>query len=186
MSTQRAQLTDHQPLTRPKVDATAALIRYWESHVTEATAKKDAFLVAMRECGTVLDAAERADINRQTAYLWRRIDPEFRDAWDRAKEDANDKVKRSLYNMATSEKNVVATIFWLKSNCPDYRERIQVDVTAMEREIEDRLDSLPREIVSGQLADSLLAPSPKGLLTEMLTGGGGADATASGDDHNQE
>lgn len=165
MSTQYTQPIEQLALTPRKVDATAALIHYWETHATEATEKKNAFLEAMRECGTVLDAAERAGVNRRTVYLWRSIDPEFRDAWDRAKEDANDKVKRSLYNMATSEKNVVATIFWLKSNCPDYRERIQVDVTAMEREIEDRLDSQMRQVHAN-------SPSPhsvKALLTEMLT-----------------
>jgi hypothetical protein len=138
---------------------------YWQSNLTDLTEKKSLFIAGMRECGTVLDAADRADISRQTAYEWRRADPGFRNDWDAAKADADDKVKRSLFNQAVSERNVVATIFWLKNNCADYRDRIQVDLQAVDKEIEDRLGEL---LPPSQPATSLASHSTKEIIAEVL------------------
>jgi hypothetical protein len=140
---------------------------YWQANLTDLAEKKRVFLEGMRQCGTVLDACEYADISRPTAYAWRNQDLQFRSDWDAAKAHADDKVKRSLYRMATSEKNVVATIFWLKNNCADYRDRITVDVTAMQREIEDRLDgALPLD--TNEPATLPPATSTKEIIAEVL------------------
>ena len=146
--------------------------QYWQANPTGLAAKKQLFLEGMKQHGVVLDACEVADISRTTAYDWRMQDPDFRAQWDAAKASADDRVKRSLYRMATSEKNVVATIYWLKNNCPDYRDRVTVDVTALQREIEDYADgnlelspadALPlhnaKEIINGVL--NVGTPTPK-------------------------
>ena len=131
--------------------AAEAIANYWETHATEATEKQELFLQGLRETGTVLHAAELAGINRVTAYQWRRVFPEFRLAWDIALEDATDKVERSLFNQAVSEKNVVATIFYLKNNRHKYRERVTVDVVGMQSELEDKAEGLRQRVESGQL-----------------------------------
>jgi len=97
------------------------------------------FLQGLKESGTVLHAAEFANIHRNCAYDWRKDDPEFRAEWDAIVEGVVDNVERSLYRQAISEKNVVATIFYLKANRPKYRDRVQLDVPSLHRQIEERL-----------------------------------------------
>ena len=138
---------------QPMSAAAQAIADYWDSHVDEAREKQAIFLAALRESGTVLHAAQAAAINRNTAYLWRQNDPVFRAEWDEALEDTTDKVERSLFNMATSEKNVVATIFYLKGNRAKYRDRLAIDVNQVDREIEERLRQLPAATTDG-LVDS--------------------------------
>lgn len=40
------------------------------------------FLNALEESGNVRDAADKAQVGRNSVYLWRRDDEEFRKAWD--------------------------------------------------------------------------------------------------------
>jgi hypothetical protein len=68
--------------------------------------------------------------------------------------------------MATSEKNVVATIYWLKNNCPEYRDRITVDVHAIQGEIEQRLDELHGELH----AASPPTLNAKSIIDEVIRG----------------
>jgi hypothetical protein len=77
-----------------------------------------------------------ANIDRRMVYSWRAEDPEFRAAWYAAKEDATDRAESTLYDMATNGKNVVATIFYLKSNRAQYKDRLTIDLPAVQREID--------------------------------------------------
>ena len=52
--------------------------------------KKKAFLAAFRELGNVRLACEAADVGRSSHYRWLDQDPEYREAFDLAKEDAAD------------------------------------------------------------------------------------------------
>ena len=115
---------------------------YWQNNPAHATDKKIEFINALRDTGIVRRAADVADIDRMTVYEWRKGDPEFRAAWDTALEEATDLVEHSLFNQAVSEKNVVATIFYLKGNRAKYRDRLSVDVNAVQGEIEQRLSAL--------------------------------------------
>lgn len=50
----------------------------------ERRARKIAFLAALVEGHTALDAAERVGVPFHTFYSWRRSDPPFRQAWKEA------------------------------------------------------------------------------------------------------
>jgi hypothetical protein len=146
--------------------AAEAITNYWESHATEATEKKLLFLQGLADSGTVIHAAELAGINRRTAYLWRSMDPEFRAQWDEVLENTTDNVERSLYNQAVSEKNVVATIFYLKANRAKYRDRVQLDIPAIQRQVEERLEQYRLQL-------ALPPASTKDIINSVLgfTGG---------------
>jgi hypothetical protein len=146
--------------------ATEAITRYWETHATEATEKKLLFLQGLADSGTVIHAAELAGINRRTAYLWRSTDAEFRAQWDEVLENTTDRVERSLYNQAVSEKNVVATIFYLKANRAKYRDRVQLDIPTIQRQVEDRLEEYRKQL-------ALPPASTKDIINSVLgfTGG---------------
>ena len=105
------------------------VLDYWEQNPTNATAKKTAFITALRETGIVRRACERAEIDRPTVYLWRQSDPEFKAAWEDALEDATDEVEHSLYDQAVSRRNVAATIFYLKNNREKYREETRIIIS---------------------------------------------------------
>jgi hypothetical protein len=147
--------------------AAEAIANYWETHATEATEKKQLFLEAMQECGIVLESCVRAGINRTTAYRFRWADNEFRNAWDSAKADADDRIRHSLYNQAKSEKNVVATIFYLKHNCPEYKEGLPLDLSSVDRQIEDWLSQLQPQGAQG-IATSSPSHSTKEIIAEVL------------------
>jgi hypothetical protein len=108
-------------------------------------------------------------IDSKTAYIWRSLDPEFREAWDYAQEDATDVVEDSLYRQATSDKCFLATIAWLKARRPIYRDKLTVDVSAIQREIEQRVDELA--MIDDRHANSPSLPPSKNTLTELLTSG---------------
>lgn len=138
------------------------------ANLADLAEKQDLFIAGMRRTGVVLRACEDADISRQLAYQWRALYPDFRLRWDDAKSDANDKVKSSLFNMATSEKNVVATIYWLKNNCPEYKDRITVDVQAIQGEIEDRLSELAGTATTAGSQPATL--NAKSIIDEVIHG----------------
>ena len=53
-----------------------------------------------------------------------------------------DIVESTLYELAKSGKNIIATIFYLKGNRAKYKDRVAVDVNALERDVEQRLREL--------------------------------------------
>ena len=144
--------------------ASEAIHRYWTetADVTEVTAKKQLFLAGFRERGIVKGGLLAADISRATAYVWRSLDPEFKRAWDEVKELANDDVRESIYDQAVSRKNIVASIFYAKHNCPEYQERVRVDVNVLHRQVEERLEQMRSQ------RPRLAAASAKAIITEVL------------------
>jgi predicted ArsR family transcriptional regulator len=59
----------------------------------------------------------------------------FRRELDRGMVEANVKVAQSLFQMATTGKNVAAAIFWMKARC-GRREKHEVTVSPAEEEVE--------------------------------------------------
>lgn len=89
--------------------------------------------------GTVLHAAQAAGISRQTAaYRCRQEDREFAACWDEAHEQAVDGVESVLYQKALSG-DTVCMIFYLKAHRPESRDRLNLDIKQMHREIEERM-----------------------------------------------
>ena len=106
---------------------------------------KRAFLAAFRETGNVRLACEAAGVGRSSHYRWLEKDPEYRAAFDVAKEDATDVLEAEAHRRAVEgiEEPVgwykgvaggtvrrysdVLLIFLLKSLRPErYRERVDV------------------------------------------------------------
>jgi hypothetical protein len=67
---------------------------------TTAQRLRAAFLAELRRRGNVSDAARAATIDRTTAYLWRKNEPEFAAAWDEAIEAAIDSLEAEAWRRA--------------------------------------------------------------------------------------
>ena len=104
------------------------------------TAKKKFLEGLVKKC-SVYHAAQIAGISRMTAYRWRKDDLDFAGAMDSAIEDAVDTVESSLYERALAG-DTTATIFFLKGNRAKYRDRVQIDVSKLESDIERELAQL--------------------------------------------
>jgi hypothetical protein len=158
-------------VTEPKQvnDVTTRLARFHETRIdcTDVTERKQQFLTALTATGIVLRAARAAGVSRRTVYFWRQVDAEFREAWEQAQESAVDMAEDSLYQQAISQRNVVATIFYLKGNRSKYKDRVQVDVNAIQREIEERVEKL----AGGQIttAGSFDSHAAKDILADVLS-----------------
>lgn len=135
------------------------IAEYYRDNLDAYNEKCDLFIEALRETGIIRRACFAAGLDRSMPYVWRANDPEFRKRWDQALEDSTDNVEESLYDMAVSRKNVVATIFYLKNNRHKYRDRVSIDIVSTQREVEDRLSVL---------ANRLPSASTKDLISEAL------------------
>jgi hypothetical protein len=122
--------------------------------------QKRRFLSALTVQGTVFHAAQSAGVSRQTAYRWRDEDLEFRSLWDEAIENAVDQVESTIFQQAIGG-NTLAAIFYLKAHRPIYRDKLNIDVKQLDREIEERLAEL-RSIspIDAQKPSSLLNLPP--------------------------
>lgn len=90
--------------------------------------KRAAFIVALREKGSVYHGAKTAGVGRNTVYTWRKRYPGFAKEWDAAIEDAADELEASLYERGMT-KDTTAAIFWLKGHRPEkYRERHEISI----------------------------------------------------------
>ena len=103
--------------------------------------QKKRFIETLKAQGTVYHAAQAAGVSRWTAYRWRQDDLEFANLWDEAIEEAVDAVESVLYKKALAG-DVVSMIFYLKAHRPKYRDRLAVDINAVQREIEERMREL--------------------------------------------
>ena len=141
----RKRATTPKPTAKPRKRAAKTL----DEQRTERTSiKKARFVEALRaNAGTVAAAARDAGIERrETAYDWRKKDPDFAEAWDDAMEDVTETAERELYRRAVTGidkpvfyKGVVCAeaireysdtclIFLLKSKRPEvYRDRQSVE-----------------------------------------------------------
>lgn len=143
------------------------------ANVADLAEKKSIFINALTERGIVIDACKVADIHRNTAYIWRNLDPEFRQAWDLALENATDVIEGSLYDNALKG-NVIAQIFYLKNNRTKYRDKVAIDVPATQREVEERMQQLQDRMaltlpVQGLVLPDRSAPaSTKDIINQAI------------------
>ena len=99
--------------------------------------KQERFLLAFRECGTVLHAALRADIGRTMVYNWNETDAQgFKERWDHARHAYREKwealMDERLADPQGNRGSDILLMFKLKALYPErYRETITlVDDTA--------------------------------------------------------
>ena len=135
--------------------------------MTNVTVKKKRFIEALTAHGTVYHAAQAAGVSRWTAYRWRDNDPAFAQAWKDALEDCADIMESSVYKRGLAGDSILS-MFWLKAHRPEFRDRVSVDVKAVQAEIAQLLqhlvagNGLPPEMRVLQPAARLLeAPKPK-------------------------
>jgi hypothetical protein len=103
--------------------------------------QKKRFIDALTAQGTVYHAAQAAGISRQTAYRWRQEDFEFAFFWYEAMENAVDAVESTIYQQAVGG-NTLAAIFYLKAHRPIYRDKLNIDLKQLNREIEEAIERL--------------------------------------------
>jgi transposase-like protein len=88
--------------------------------------KRSQFLEVLAQGGSVAAACRGADISRDTAYLWRKDDSDFRADWEYAYEDGTDLFEDALRQLA-AQRHVVAIIFALKARRPHIYNRRSED-----------------------------------------------------------
>jgi hypothetical protein len=122
--------------------------------------RKKRFVAALIAQGTVSHAAQAAGVSRNTVYRWRYEDREFASLWDEAHENAVDAVESVLYQKALNG-DTICLIFYLKAHRPQYRDRLNIDVKQLDREIEERLAELSSiSSIDAQKPSSLLSLPP--------------------------
>ena len=103
--------------------------------------QKKKFIDTLAVQGTVSHAAQAAGVSRNTAYRWRHEDLEFASLWEEAHDNAVDEVDSVVYQKALSG-DTIAMIFYLKAHRPIYRDRLNIDIEQVNREIEERMAQL--------------------------------------------
>lgn len=107
---------------------------------------KRTFIEQLRLRAAIYVAAKHTGIAKLTAYRWRESDPQFAEAWDEALEDAADVMETSTYEEAlgTEEKpgNPLLKMFWLKAHRPKFRDKVQVDLNAVQSDIDELISKV--------------------------------------------
>lgn len=127
--------------------------------------RKRAFLLTLADTGQVKRAAQTIGMSRETVYQWRREDPEFAKAWERALEiaaegledeayrRAHDGVEEPVHYMGMAVDTVTKysdtlLIFLLKGMKPEkYRERVEHSGTV---DIAQRIIASRRRVNRGE------------------------------------
>jgi len=125
-----------------------------------AKEKKRTFLASLVQAGgNVSTACDEAGLNRRTAYLWRAADKSFAEAWDdalnlgldelesEARRRAFDGVEEPVFYKGEVCGHIrrysdSLIMFMLKAYRPQFRDRVTIDVNAVDSEIEQRLAQL--------------------------------------------
>lgn len=123
--------------------------------------RQKTFLDAYSRLGIVVDAAEVAQIERQSHYDWL-DDPDYRQRWELAQAAFNDRLlgKGLKAVMAADERDLLyhpnAWMFTVKGRMPEYRDNTQINVS-----------------VTNQIATLADAKAAVRLLREASDGDGG-------------
>lgn len=100
-------------------------------------ADQDLMLEQLKKTPIVQVACEKIGIGRSTYYRWREENKEFTKQADQALQDGkllvNDMAESQLIS-AIRDKNMTATIFWLKYHHPDYATKVEVTTTQKPQE----------------------------------------------------
>ena len=123
----------------------------------DLTAKQQAFLIAMRELGTIRKAAETAHVGRSTVQRWREENVNgFRAAFLEAEDHFVDGLVDHVYTLLKDMKvghNPTLMIFMLKALRPNtYRELTQVQDDHA-RDLLRKLEALTARTVPAEISD---------------------------------
>lgn len=110
--------------------------------------RKAAFLAKLADGESITTAARSINITTQTAYQWRKEDPEFATNWEAALESGTDKLEDEATRRALDSSDVLL-IFLLKAKRPEkYRERYEVKGTEQltNEQLESKLAEYCRKV----------------------------------------
>ncbi len=160
---------------------------------------KRAFLAAFRETGNVRLACKAANVGRSSHYRWFEKDPEYRTAFDQAKEDATDVLEAEAFRRAVEgveeptgwymgepggtvrKYSDVLLIFLLKGLRPDrYRERVDVRGVLAHLDVSQLPDDLVARLASGENPITVLAPILQAAELPALPAGRGDTSAPNG------
>lgn len=102
--------------------------------------RKRVFITMYREHGSIYHAAYYTPVSRKTVYNWLESDAQFAEAVADSKEDSLDDLESSVYKRAF--KDSILAMFYLKAHRPKFRDKVSVDVAAIQEEITERIQSL--------------------------------------------
>ncbi len=90
--------------------------------------KKGPFLQAFSKIGTIQGAAAAVGISRYAVLDWRRNDPAFKEAFDKAESQFTEEIESVVHDMAL-KRDLGACIFLLKARAPQkYTERYRHEI----------------------------------------------------------
>lgn len=124
------------------------LDRYSFSGDNPTVERKRAFVEAFREEGTIYHAALVAGIHRSTYYDWIEQDTAFLRAVEDSKEDCYDKAETSVFRKALAGDSLLL-MFYLKAHRPKFRDKVTIDIDAVNSEIQERMKGLNMRQVDG-------------------------------------
>lgn len=112
------------------------------------TRVQDAFFEELRKIPVVQVCCEKVGISRNTVYRWRREDPKFAKAMEKAMEEGEEFVNdmsESQVLTLIKEKNWSAIRFWLTHHHAKYRTRVEVEATLKQEELTPEQEKVVRE-----------------------------------------
>lgn len=127
MSAQQAQVLDNQQVT------THADYHFTGNDYT--VERKCKFINGLIQTHTVYRAAQIAGISKKTAYNWYCNDEQFAEAWEEALGSATEDLETCMFERAKA-KDTIAGIFLLKKYNPEFRDKVMVDVSAVQEQID--------------------------------------------------
>ena len=153
---------------------TAVPVKKGDENLTDP---QRAFLAGFRKMGVIRRACKVAEVGRRTHYDWMETSAEYREAFERAKEDAADALEAEVYRRAVTgvEKPVgwykgvaggyvreysdLLLMFQLKALRPEkYRERVDFKGTLAHLDLRRLPDELIERLANGENPISVLAP----------------------------
>lgn len=102
--------------------------------------RKCQFISLYREHGSILHAAKLTPVNRKTVYRWIEADEQFAEAVADSKDECVEELETSVYRRAFTDS--ILAMFYLKAHRPQYRDKVTIDVNAVDEEIKQRLNQL--------------------------------------------
>lgn len=127
MSAQEAEVQSNQQLT-PLED-----YQFLGNEVTVGLKRR--CLKGVRENHTITHGAYEAGVSRKCVHHWINTDPVFAEAVADAKEEATECLETSMYKRAM-DRDTIAGIFLLKKYNPEFRDKVMVDVSAVQEQID--------------------------------------------------
>lgn len=117
---------------------------------------------------SIYHAAQHAQVSRKTVYNWLNNDSQFAKAMEDSKEDSVDVMETSAYEDALGRDgkrgDPILKMFWLKAHRAKFRDRIAVDVQAIQREVREHINALMSQrqpiVATGSNDGALQLPAP--------------------------